>query len=92
MAMERPNARIVLVDLEHHVRGCVFVFCGLHPHGVAALGVGRVGDGVVPFAEAFCKDVARGERLARKVEKKGRKRETYMLWPCMCMGWPPKEK
>ena len=54
VAMERPNAGIVLVDLENNIGRCVFVFCGLHPDRVAALWVGGVGDCVVPFAEAFC--------------------------------------
>lgn len=53
MAMKRPYAWIVLIDLEDYVGGCVGVFGCLHPYGVPALGVGGVGDGVVVFAEAF---------------------------------------
>jgi hypothetical protein len=57
MAMKRPHAWVVLVDLQYHIGGCVCVFGGLDPDCVAALGVGRVGDCVVVFAEAFCEDV-----------------------------------
>jgi len=55
--MEGPHARIVLIDLEDYVGGGVGVFGCLHPDGVAALGVGGVGDCVGVFAEAFCEDV-----------------------------------
>ena len=57
MAMEGPHARIILIDVEDDVGGCVCVFGGLHPDGVAALGIGGVCDGVGVFAEAFCEDV-----------------------------------
>lgn len=53
MAMKRPDARVVLIDLQDYVRGCVLIFGSLHPDGVAALGIRRVRDGVVPFAETF---------------------------------------
>jgi hypothetical protein len=57
MAMERPDAWIVLIDLEDHVGGCVGVFGCLHPDGVAALRIRRVDDSVVVFAEAFGEDI-----------------------------------
>lgn len=63
MAMKRPHARIILIDLEDDVSGGIGVFGGLHPDGVAALGVGGVGDGVGVFAEAFCEDVPLREFL-----------------------------
>lgn len=63
MAMKGPDARIILVDLEDDVGGGVGVLGGLHPHGVAALGVRGVGDGVGVFAEAFCEDVPLRELL-----------------------------
>jgi hypothetical protein len=60
MAMERPHARIILIDLEDDVSRSRSVFGCLNPDCVAALGVGGVGDEVVVFAEAFCEDVAVG--------------------------------
>lgn len=80
VAMERPDAWIVLVDLKHDVSRGVRVFGGLHPDGVAALGVAGVGDGVGVFAEALGEDVPVGrgvscelwrERLKGIGEKKG---------------------
>jgi hypothetical protein len=60
MAMKRPHAWIILIDLKDDVGGGRGVFGCLHPDGVAALGVGGVGDEVVVFAETFCEDVAVG--------------------------------
>ena len=57
MAMKRPDTRVILIDLEDYVGGCVGIFSCLYPNGVSALGVGGVGDGVVVFAEAFGEDV-----------------------------------
>jgi hypothetical protein len=54
MAVERPHAWIVLIDLKHYVGGGRSVFGCLHPDCVAALGVGGVDDSVVVFAESFC--------------------------------------
>jgi hypothetical protein len=54
MAMKRPDAWVILIDLKHYVGGGRSVFGCLHPDCVAALGVGGVGDSVVVFAESFC--------------------------------------
>lgn len=62
VAMERPDAWIVLIDLEDDVSRGVGVFGRLHPDGVAALGVAGVGDGVGVFAEALGEDVPVGRR------------------------------
>lgn len=97
--MERPDAWIVLVDLEDDVSRGIRVFGRLHPDGVAALGVVGVGDGVGVFAETLGEDVPVGRRgVSREELGRGRPREmgqekrTYMLWPCICMGCPPKAK
>jgi hypothetical protein len=90
MAMKGPHARVILIDLEDYVSRGIGVFGCLHPDGVAALGVRGVGDEVVVFAETFCEDVPL--ECQRLGEGKERGKGTYMLWPCMCMGWPPKAK
>jgi hypothetical protein len=54
MAMKRPDAWVILIDLEDYVSRSRGVFGCLDPDCVAALGVGGVGDEVVVFAETFC--------------------------------------
>ena len=79
MAMKRPDARVILIDLEDYVGRCVGVFGCLYPDGVAALGVGGVGDGVVVFAETFCEDVPFADISGCKRWEWRGKEETYML-------------
>lgn len=60
MAMERPDARVVLVELNDDIggddafRGVAAVLEGVH---VTADGVRRVGNGAVPIAVAFGENV-----------------------------------
>lgn len=56
VAMERPNARIVSIVLQHDVPGSGRR-ARLDELHVAALGVSLVDDGAVPSSDSFCKDV-----------------------------------
>jgi hypothetical protein len=60
VAMQRPDTGVILVPLENNVAGgdgCAVEGAGLHELDVTALSVVWVGDGAVPFADAFGEDV-----------------------------------